>query len=146
MSVTTPIGNHVTSFTLCLYGRRWTYSSGILSVGNAFISNHSARCKGGCFQLPASASGLGQKRRKNIRNGPLGAGSQLDSLSLPGESCWMYSVRPPSASRFIPGSIGELIRYRLRGFVTNSLDGSSYIVSDQNALTGGDCPGAKRRV
>jgi hypothetical protein len=30
----------------------------------------------------------------NIRNGPLGAGNQLDSLSSPGESCWMYGVSP----------------------------------------------------
>src|SRR6516165_1088699 len=110
MSVTTSIGNHVTSFTLCLYERRWTYSSGIFNGGNALVRIHSVRCKGGCFHLPSSASGLGQKRRKNIRNGPLGAGSQLDSLSLPGESCWMYSVTPPSASRFKSGSIGELMR------------------------------------
>src|SRR6516162_8280138 len=134
MTLTTPIGNHVTGFALCLCCPRWAYSSGILNSGNAFVQIHSARCKGGCFHLPSSASGLGQKRRKNITNGPLGAGSQLDSLSLPGESCWMYSVRPPSASRFKSASIGELIRYRLRGFATSSLDGSSYIVSDQNAL------------
>jgi hypothetical protein len=31
-------------------------------------------------------------------------------LSLRGESCWMYSVTPPSASRFKSGSIGELMR------------------------------------
>src|SRR5215469_909616 len=93
MTLPTPIGNHATGFALCLCCRRWAYSSGILSGGNAFISNHSARCKGGCFHLPSRASGLGQKRRKNIRNCPLGAGSQLDSLSLPGESCWKKRQR-----------------------------------------------------
>ena len=39
-----------------------------------------------------------------------GAGSQLDSLSAPGESFWIYSVREPSAFFVMPGSIGELIR------------------------------------
>src|SRR5215470_20305788 len=92
MSVTTPLGNHVRSFTLCLHCRRWAYSSGILNGGTVFISSRSARCKGGRFHFPSSASGLGQKRRKNIRNGPFGAVSQLDSLSLPWESCWMYNV------------------------------------------------------
>jgi hypothetical protein len=29
------------------------------------------------------------------------------------------------------------------GFAVRRLDGSSYIVSDQNALTGGNCPGRK---
>src|SRR6516225_4280799 len=70
MSVTTLTGNHATGFALCLYGRRWAYSSGILSGGNAFISNHSARCKGGCFHLPSNASGLGQKRRKKHQEWP----------------------------------------------------------------------------
>ena len=26
----------------------------------------------------------------NTTNGPFGAGSQLESLSVPGESCWMW--------------------------------------------------------
>ena len=36
-------------------------------------------------------------------NDPLaGLGNQFDSLSLPGDVPWMWSVRPPSASRFSP--------------------------------------------
>src|SRR5882672_1120169 len=65
---------------------------------------------GGAFQVPFRASGLGQYRRVAIRNGPAGAGSQLDSRSAPGFSCWMWIVTPPSASRFSVGSMDELIR------------------------------------
>ena len=37
-------------------------------------------------------------------------GGMLDSLSLPGESFWIYRVSEPSAFFFIPGSMGELMR------------------------------------
>jgi hypothetical protein len=36
----------------------------------------------GVFHLPLMISGFGQYRRNAIVNGPLNAGSQLDSLSL----------------------------------------------------------------
>jgi hypothetical protein len=46
-----------------------------------------------------------KKLRKAFQNLPatqsnhfVGTGSQLDSLSLPGDSFWKYSVNPPSAS------------------------------------------------
>src|ERR1700722_6770412 len=45
-------------------------------------------CNGGAVHLPLSASGLGQYKRITTKNGPPGAGSQLASLSAPGESCW----------------------------------------------------------
>ena len=45
-----------------------------------------------------------------MAKGPFGAGSQLASLSLPGDSFWMISVSPPSASFLNCGSIGELTR------------------------------------
>lgn len=45
-----------------------------------------------------------------MKNGPFGAGSQLDSLSLPGESCWIENVKPLSASRLNCGNIDELSR------------------------------------
>lgn len=41
----------------------------------------------GAFHLPLSASSFGQYNRMAQKNGPLGAGSQFDSLSAPGESC-----------------------------------------------------------
>lgn len=44
---------------------------------------------GGCFQLPSSAAGPGQYRRMYMAKAPFGAGSQFDSLSLPGDSFWM---------------------------------------------------------
>src|SRR5215472_13309023 len=64
----------------------------------------------GAFQVPSSASHCGQYKRRIKKNGPPGAGSQLDSFSGPGDSFWMYSVRPPPASRFRVDIIGELIR------------------------------------
>jgi len=35
----------------------------------------------------------------NILNESFGAGSQFDSLSLPGDSCWMLMVSEPSSSK-----------------------------------------------
>lgn len=52
----------------------------------------------------------GQYIRSTSTNGSLGAGSQLASRSVPGESAWTYSVSEPSGLVFSPGSIGELIR------------------------------------
>jgi hypothetical protein len=40
----------------------------------------------GAFQTPLSASGFGQYSRSTNANGPFGAGSQFDSLSIPGDS------------------------------------------------------------
>src|SRR5438128_6313114 len=77
---------------------------------------------------------------------PFGAGSQLDSLSAPGDLFWMYRVSEPSAFLFMPDSIGELIRYRLIGFSISNCVLPSYIVTDQNASTGGYCPAGKVTV
>ena len=44
------------------------------------------------------------------QNGPFGAGSQLASLSLPGDSFWMIQRQPAVGIRLNCGSIGELIR------------------------------------
>src|SRR5258707_14682544 len=52
----------------------------------------------------------------------------------------MYSVNEPSAFDLMPGSIGELIRYRLIGFSISNCVLPSYMVTDQNAFTGGGCP------
>ena len=43
----------------------------------------------GACQVPLSASSFGQYSRIAIMNGPSGAGSQFDSLALPGDSCWI---------------------------------------------------------
>src|SRR6266852_3710305 len=77
---------------------------------------------------------------------PSGAGSQLDSFSVPGDLFWMYSVREPSAFFFMPGSIGELIKYRLIGFSISNWLLPSYMVTDQKASTGGNCPAGKVSV
>ena len=42
----------------------------------------------GGFQLPSRISFFGQYSRMTRLNSSLGAGSQFDSLSLPGDSCW----------------------------------------------------------
>ena len=55
----------------------------------------------------------------------------------------MYIVSEPSAFFFRFGNIGELIKYRLMGFSLSSWLFPSYIVTDQNAFTGGSCPAGK---
>ncbi len=47
---------------------------------------------------------LGQCMRSIRMNSPAGAGSQFDSLSLPGDSCWKYSVidQKPLTGGFCP--------------------------------------------
>src|SRR5262249_26229999 len=48
----------------------------------------------GGFQVPSRIDGsfsFGQYIRSVRMNGPLGAGSQLASLSVPGDSFWKYS-------------------------------------------------------
>src|SRR5262249_12271285 len=54
----------------------------------------------GGFQLPSRIDGgvsLGLYSRSARMNWPSGAGSQFGSLSLPGDSCWMYRSTEPSA-------------------------------------------------
>ena len=46
----------------------------------------------GALHVPFKRSGFGQYSRSTSANGPLGAGSQLDSLSDPGDSFWMRNV------------------------------------------------------
>jgi hypothetical protein len=46
----------------------------------------------------------------------------------------------------MPGSIGELIRYRLIGFSISNWLLPSYMVTDQKASTGGNCPAGKVSV
>ena len=43
-----------------------------------------------------------------MENGPFGGGSKFASMSLPGDSCWINSVYPPSRSRLNWSSIAEL--------------------------------------
>src|SRR5574337_1238222 len=105
-------------------------------------------CTCGGVQLPSRIDGalsFGQYMRSIGMNSPSGAGSQFDSLSLPGESFWKYSVVEPSA----------LVFRWLRGLTVNlfSLFGTNhqpwsimYIVIDQNALTGGALPLAQVSV
>jgi hypothetical protein len=42
----------------------------------------------GAFHVPLRASGFGQYNRSTMTNGPFGAGSQLASLSAPGDAFW----------------------------------------------------------
>src|SRR5262249_13651715 len=66
-----------------------------------------------------------------------GAGSQFDTLSLLGESCWMRRSTEPSA--FVLSWLRWESVYRLSAFGTKKYV-ASYIVSDQNPLTGGSSP------
>ena len=100
---------------------------------------------GGCqVPLPGGkiegGSTFGQYKRMTRYMSSLGAGSQFDSLSAPGDLFWMYNVNEPSASVFMPESMGELIRYQSIGFSISSCVLPSYMVTDQNAFTGGSWP------
>src|SRR5450432_4065010 len=53
---------------------------------------------------------LGMYIRRSMYIGPLGAGSQLASLALPGEPFWINSVSDPSGFFFMLGTISELTR------------------------------------
>src|SRR5262245_2836376 len=102
----------------------------------------------GGVQLPSRIDGalsLGQYMRSIGMNSPFGAGSQLASLSAPGDSVWKYSVIEPSGFAF--RSLRGLTVNLLSGFGTNHQPWSiMYIVIDQKPLTGGVCPLANVRV
>src|SRR5512135_870669 len=73
-------------------------------------------------------------------NLPLGAGSQFASLPGPGDSACRYKSTEPSA---LVTNVSRWLRlYRSIGFGTKKKSGS-YIVSDQNPLTGGSWPFSK---
>src|SRR5262245_13711787 len=100
----------------------------------------------GGFQLPSRIDGavsFGQYSRIMRMNSPLGAGSQLASLSLPGDSFWMMRSSEPSAlyCRVLRG----LTVYLFSGLSTKKY-AESYMVIDQKALTGGVWPGGKCTV
>src|SRR6185503_13930819 len=56
------------------------------------------RFTGGGIHLLSSIAGFGQYTRMVMLNSPAAAGSQLASLSLPGESFWTYTSSEPSGS------------------------------------------------
>lgn len=67
------------------------------------IPTYCTFCTFGGVQLPSRIDGafsLGQYMRIMGMNSPSGAGSQFDSLFLPGESFWKYSVIEPSGLAF----------------------------------------------
>src|SRR3954449_12435628 len=102
----------------------------------------------GGAQLPLRIDGevaFGQYMRSIGMKSPRGAGSQLLSLSAPGDSAWKYSVVDPSG----------LVLRLLRGLTVNLFSGLgtnhqpwsiSYIVMDQKPSTGGVRPAAKVSV
>src|SRR4029077_8865693 len=102
----------------------------------------------GGFQVPFKIEGevgFGQYMRNIGMNSPVGAGSQLFSLSLPGDSFWKYSVSEPSAL-YLGLSRGLTVK-RLSGLGTNHQPPSTmYMVIDQKPLTGGVSPLAKVKV
>src|SRR5262249_58618403 len=101
-----------------------------------------ALCTAGGFHDPSRIDGffsLGQYIRSVRRNGPFGAGSQLASLSLPGDSFWKYSVREPSSLNF--GLSRGLTVNRFSGLGTRHQPWSiSYMVIDQKPSNGGAYP------
>src|SRR5580704_4875923 len=132
----------------------WVRSRGRGKVAfeiECYPSHFAATIPGG-FHVPSpggkieGGESFGEYNRMIRYARPLGAGSQFDSLLLPGESFWIYSVSESSSFFFMLGSIGELIRKRLIGFLISSCDVPSYIVTDQNAFTGGRLPFVKVSV
>ena len=91
----------------------------------------------GGFQLPSRIEGgvsFGQYRRIMGTNLVFGAGSQLASFALPGDSAWKYRVHRTICVSY--ELVAWLRVYRLSEFGTNN-QVASYIVSDQKPLTGG---------
>src|SRR5262245_7244848 len=84
-------------------------SCDLRGVSNGLSGAGSPACLGNCyetsftsggFHVPSSSDGgfsWGQYSRIIRTNSSAGAGSQFDSLSLPGESFWTYRSIDPSA-------------------------------------------------
>ena len=100
---------------------------------------HLTRSTAGGFQMPSMIT-FGQYNRMTRLNESFGAGSQFDSLSLPGDWFWTYSVSDPSSLNF---SLSRSpIAYRSIGLSTKNCF-ELYMVIDQNAPTGGSWPFGK---
>src|SRR5262245_62706254 len=79
------------------------------------------------------------------RKSPFGAGSQLASLSAPGDSLWKYSVNEPSSLNL--GLLRMLTVNLFIGLGTNHQPSSIwYMVIDQKPSTGGVWPFATLSV
>src|SRR3981189_1249741 len=78
--------------------------------------------------------------------GRFGGRIQFDSLSAPGDLFWMCRVRETSAFFFMPASNGEVHGNPLIGFSISNCVLPSYMVTDQKASTGGNCPAGKVSV
>src|SRR5215469_4930860 len=98
----------------------------------------------GGFQFPFATCGLGAYRRNVRPRRPLfGAGSQFSSLSEPGLSFWIYRSSDPSPLK-LSGSRSPMAK-RLIVLATWK-PSASYMVSDQNASTGGSSSFLKCRI
>src|SRR5262249_46326369 len=125
------------------------HAIGLWSIQFGEAAAHPAAfCTAGGVHDPLRIDGLfslGQYIRSVRLNGPFGAGSQLASLSLPGDSFWKYSVREPS-ELYLGLSRGLTVN-RFNGLGTNHQPWSiSYMVIDQKPLTGGVWPLGKVSV
>jgi len=99
----------------------------------------SMRCIPGKVYVPLRMDSLGSYMRIINLNVPGGAGNQLDSRSFPGGWCWMWISNEPAASYLRPDVLSPMEK-RLIGFGVKKARMSvisSYMVRDQNALTGG---------
>src|SRR5262245_29639265 len=96
---------------------------------------------GGIFHVPSTISFFGQYSRITTLKDSVGAGSQFDSLSGPGDCVCMWIVTDPSGLTI--NSSRSPIAYLFNGFAMKVCL-ELYIVSDQNPLTGGRRPLAKR--
>src|SRR6266849_6735982 len=73
------------------------------SLLSAPAGNANAFFTGGIFQVPVridQSFSFGQYKHSIRMNLSLGAGNQLASLSLPGDSFWMYRSSEPSSLYF----------------------------------------------
>src|SRR5271157_1362740 len=74
----------------------------------ALVMNYGTRLAAGGVQLPSRIDGgvlIGQYKRMTKTNLPFGAGSQLASFALPGDSAWRYISTEPS------GLVMNLLRW-----------------------------------
>lgn len=90
---------HTAKLRLGLWHKKLTGTT-ICRPGQDLIQAYFASFTAGGFQVPSMIEGgvsFGQYRRIMGMNFAFGAGSQLASFALPGESAWRYRSTEPSA-------------------------------------------------
>jgi len=102
-----------------------------------FSSRYATRVIGGSSYEPSKTASSGSYMRRIGRNAPGGVGSQFArSAGAEGSCSYSTMVSDPSSAWTSPG-VRSPIEQRPIGLATRKNSGRSYMVTDQNAPTGG---------